>query len=78
MFILHDPNSGMGKPSYMIKYFQIDAGKRFVNFHCRTKSFYKASTFIVLIFQCDISECRNARKMVFSVSFQFRYRTYWQ
>ena len=44
----HGPSYRKTKPSYMIKYFQIDVEKRFVNFHCCAKSFRKA--FTVLIF----------------------------
>ena len=44
----------------MIKHFQIDVGKRFVNFRCRTISLCKA--FTVFMYKYDISRYRNAKK----------------
>ena len=60
----------MTKFGYMIKQFQIDVEKLFVNFQCRTISLCKA--FTVLIFKYDISEYRIAIKMVFSGPFLLR------
>ena len=67
-FILHDSRSRLTKQIYMIKHFEIDMGKRFVNFHCRT-IISLCKEFTVLIFKYDISEYRNAIKMVFSAPF---------
>ena len=71
MCSLHDPTKlschDLTKLSCMIKHFQIDVEKWFVNFYCFTIRFCKA--FTVLIFKYDISENRNALKMVFSVPF---------
>ena len=48
----------MAKLSYIVKYFQIDVEKLFVNFHCRTIRFCKAYT--GLLFDYDISALMNA------------------
>ena len=60
----------MTKQIYIVKHFQIDEEKRFVNFHCSRITLFKART--VLILKYDISEYRNEIKMVFSVPYLLR------
>ena len=36
MLILHDPSSGNIKLSHLLKHFQTDGEKRFVNFQCES------------------------------------------
>ena len=75
MSILHDPSFRMTKLNFIIKHFQINVEKRFVNFYCHTISLCKA--FKVLIFKYDVSEYRTyAIKIILSVPFLLRWNVF--